>query len=264
MSTKNLRYSLSLSRLPLDYSSLAKNILANEQSNNERSFLNSLLAYGFMNRRERNNNFFTTSFIGNMTNEKIHQFNMPAVFENLKFIEHINSFKQGKNRTTEYNYLLFCGFNAFVDICKKFIFCEKYILVSLLNETKKEIYLSGLYPFFLTLKDITSLTEPEERYFFEVFKTTINQDLNRSLNSYSDFKKCISSNDDLSPPLTLMNEEKVPQITENDLHQLNVKVITTSDDQSKDQEPENVISTQNQGEVGSETNNNVWSTFSFA
>jgi hypothetical protein len=277
MSTKNLRYSLSLSRLPLDCRSLAKRILANEQSNNERSFLNSILAYGFMYRRERNSNFFTTSFIGNMTDEKTHQFSMPMVEENISFIEHINRFKQGKNRTTEYNYLLFCGFNAFIDICKKYIFCEKYILVSLLNETKKNIYLSGLYPFFLTLKDQLILTEPEERYFFEVFKTTINEDLNRSFNSYLDFKSCISVSGDLSDTI---NTKQIPQISNSDLDQAKITTIKTEkmkpitektkSDESGNPATENidnsvVAETQEQSisdETGPE-NSSVWENFSF-
>ena len=151
MSTKHLRYSLSLSRLPNDCCSLAKSILANEQSNNERSFLNSLLAYGFMNRRDRDCNFFTTSFVGNTSNERLHQFSMPISEENKIFVDHILSFRQGKLRTTEYNYLLFCGFNTFIETCKRYVFSEKYLLVNLQNEIKNEIYLINMHSFILML-----------------------------------------------------------------------------------------------------------------
>lgn len=279
MTAKNLRYSLSLSRLPLDCRSLAKIVLANEQSNNERSFLNSILAYGFMNRKERNHNFFTTSFIGNPSDEKVHQFNMPLLSENNPFITHINSFSQGKNRTTEYNYLLFCGFNAFVDICKKFIFCEKYILVSLLNETKKDIYLSGLYPFFLTLKEQIVLTEQEERYFFEIYKTTINEDLNRSLNSYLDFKNCVALNSgDLSDTF---NKAQIPQISNSDLIETKSTTIKMNQSENYSEKPqhneveqsqpikdtgisEGNIDTENEISVEENPNKSVWDSFSFS
>lgn len=187
MSTKHLRYSLSLSRLPNDCCSLAKSILANEQSNNERSFLNSLLAYGYMNRRERNPNFFTTSFVGNTSNEKKHQFSMPISEENKVFVDHILSFKQGKLRTTEYNFLLFCGFNAFIETCKRYIFSEKYQLVNLQNEIKNEIYLSGLYPFLLTLITLIDVKESEEKYYFDIYKTSINELFNTNFQSFNDF-----------------------------------------------------------------------------
>lgn len=193
--SKNLRYSLSLSRLPNDCRLLAKNILANEHCNNERSFLNSLLAYGFVNRRDRDCNFFTTSFIGNTVDEKIHQFSMPIGEENKVFVDHILAFKQGKLRTTEYNYLLFCGFNAFVEICKKYYFSEKYQLINLQNEIKNDIYSSGLYPFFLIFINNVEVKESEEKYYFNIYKTSINEMFSTNFHDFSDFviRTCKSS-----------------------------------------------------------------------
>lgn len=212
MSTKHLRYSLSLSRLPNDCCSLAKSILANEQSNNERSFLNSLLAYGFMNRRDRNCNFFTTSFVGNTSNERLHQFSMPISEENKVFVDHILSFKQGKLRTTEYNYLLFCGFNAFVETCKRYIFSEKYLLINLQNEIKNDIYLSGLYPFFLTLVALVDVKESEEKYFFDIYKTSINEMFNANFQNFSDFVSRTCKQSDQSDAFATKQKIPVPVI----------------------------------------------------
>lgn len=212
MSGKHLRYSLSLSRLPNDCCSLAKSILANEQSNHERAFLNSLLAYGFMNRRDRNCNFFTTSFIGNISNEKLHHFSMPNSKENQVFVDHILSFKQGKLRTTEYNYLLFCGFNAFIDICKRYVFSEKYLLINLQNEIKNNIYSSGLYPFFLTLTELIDVKESEEKYYFDIYKTSINEMFNTKFQSFNDFVNQIYKTGDLSDAIVVKHKIPVPVI----------------------------------------------------
>lgn len=255
MSTKHLRYSLSLSRLPNDCCSLAKSILANEQSNNERSFLNSLLAYGFMNRRNRNCNFFTTTFVGNISNEKLHQFSMPISEENKIFVDHILSFRQGKLRTTEYNYLLFCGFNAFVETCKKYFFSEKYLLINLQNEIKSDIYLSGLYPFFLTLIELVDVKESEEKYYFDIYKTSINEMFNINFQSFSDFVSHICKQCDQSDAPAKIQKMAVPVIETEIINQAvnekkdrnaktaSPKAENTSKSQSTDDKPDSIVST---------------------
>ena len=254
MSTKHLRYSLSLSRLPNDCCSLAKSILANEQSNNERSFLNSLLAYGFMNRRDRDCNFFTTSFVGNTSNERLHQFSMPISEENKIFVDHILSFRQGKLRTTEYNYLLFCGFNAFIETCKRYVFSEKYLLVNLQNEIKNEIYLSGLYPFLLTLINLVDVKESEEKYYFDIYKTSINEMFNSNFQSFSDFVSRTCKQSDQSDAIATKNKMPVPVIETEVINRVvsekkdgntktaPTKVVNTSITQSTDDKPTSTVS----------------------
>lgn len=242
MSSKHLRYSLSLSRLPNDCCSLVKSVLANEQSNNERSFMNSLLAYGFMNRRDRNCNFFTTSFIGNTSDEKLHQFSMPISEENQVFVDHILSFKQGKLRTTEYNYLLFCGFNAFIDICKRYSFSNKYLLINLQNEIKNEIYLSGLYPFFLTLVELVDIKESEEKYYFDIYKTSINEIYNTNFQSFSDFvSRTCKKSDQLD---AIVTKQKIP------VPVLDTEVINQVVGENKDRKKhENASKTQSNDQI---------------
>lgn len=259
MSTKHLRYSLSLSRLPNDCCTLAKSILANVQSNNERSFLNSLLAYGFMNRRDRDCNFFTTSFVGNTSNEKLHQFSMPISEENKIFVDHILSFRQGKLRTTEYNFLLFCGFNAFVETCKRYVFSEKYLLVNLQNEIKNEIYLSGLYPFLLTLIDLVDVKESEEKYYFDIYKTSINEMFNANFQGFNDFVSRTCKQGDQSDAIATKQKMPVPVIETEVINQVvnekkdrntktvPIKAVNTSTPRTTDDKPTSTVSSPETG-----------------
>ncbi|HFG7030943.1 TPA: hypothetical protein ACGIK9_003443 [Acinetobacter baumannii] len=179
MGMKNLRYTLSLSALPSNFSSIARKIIeasSGSPTTVERFFLNSILLFGYSHRPTKSN-YLTNSCLKNIEESRSHQFSMPMNDENKSFINHILSFKQGKSRTGEYNYLLFIGINAFLDNCKKLRFCEKYGLIQLMRETQENLYLSGLYPFYLEYSDQVSLNLNEEGYFLQVYKQALNDEL---------------------------------------------------------------------------------------